>query len=342
MKQDNSTFFIEASDYHYGNKGNWKVYKMSNGHLTQLPEPRQEDLNTYYPKTYYAFQQNETQNNGLNLKRPKGMLWGHYLAIRRGYPLSIRGIPLIASLTSLFLKSKTWLSAYYVVDGTFIDFGSGSGDYLHIMKSVSWKNVIGIEISSDACEVGRQNGLKMINGGVKELGELKNEVDVIRSSHSLEHILEIEEFFINAYNALKPGGQLLIDTPNAASKGLKMTTNYWYYLGMPVHIHIFSPDSIRYYMEKAGFEKIRVSSYSRFHSFRFSYLAKKKKIVSGQIDSYLNNTPAERFWAGIMCFIPFLISLVGTNGDCLIASAQKKSNEYTRNRRSRVYWLVCM
>jgi ubiquinone/menaquinone biosynthesis C-methylase UbiE len=303
MKRERGILFTEAFDYHYGNKGSWKVYQMANGHLSQLPEPKQEDLNTYYPKTYYAFQQNKYQSKGLNLKSPKGMLWGHFLARKRGYMLGIKGNGLLALMAMWLLKSKTWLSARYVTDGTFLDFGCGSGDYLQIMQSVKWKNVTGIEISS---------------------GELKNEIDVIRSSHSIEHILEIEDFFSNAYNALKPGGQLLIDTPNAASHSLKNTQNYWYYLGMPLHIHIFSPASIKESLEEAGFENIRVSSYSRFQTFLLSYLAKNKKIESGITDSYFKNTTTELLWAGILSFIPFLISLTGNRGDCLIASAQKK------------------
>ena len=73
----------------------------------------------------------------------------------------------------------------------------------------------------------------------------------------------LEKLLNDFYYALKEGGSLSIEVPNGDSTAFKKFGRYYYYLGMPLHIHLFTIKSLSLLCKMAGFKDIKVSSYNK-------------------------------------------------------------------------------
>ena len=86
----------------------------------------------------------------------------------------------------------------------------------------------------------------------------ENSFDAIVSSHVLEHLPQPKEVLAECRRILKPGGRLIIATPNARALGYRIFGKSWLALDPPRHLHIFSPWAIKKLMKEVGFDKINV------------------------------------------------------------------------------------
>lgn len=107
-----------------------------------------------------------------------------------------------------FVKNKVVLDAAC---------GSGYGSY---MLSKTAKSVYGVDISNNALEMATKmyNAKNIIysKGDIRKLDFKNNTFDVVVSFETIEHILQGPEFLRECHRVLKPGGLLIISTPNAA------------------------------------------------------------------------------------------------------------------------------
>lgn len=100
-----------------------------------------------------------------------------------------------------------------------LDFGCGRG-WLS-QKLTAFGNVTGVDLSPDS--VKRAAGFfpdvtfKVINAAEPVGSQLPaGSFDIIVSSEVIEHVLNQEEYINNIYALLKPGGYLVMTTPNAS------------------------------------------------------------------------------------------------------------------------------
>lgn len=261
-----AAFFCRAPDRHYGNAGEWEVCRCGGcGHLFQWPLPDESDLARYYPEDYYAHQTPSTDLTPRGLRRRGVWLTMHYLKGRRGYNhLPVGSNRLLAFIAGRFFRKAGDLGTpSYVPGGRFLDFGCGSGDVVAFARFVGWK-AEGIEISAAAVAAGRRAGLDLTHGSVEALEAVPGRYDYVFSSHCVEHIPDAARVFRAFHRALKPGGCLAVEVPNGDASALERFGAYYYYLGMPVHVHVFTPRSISILAESAGLESIDVVTHSRW------------------------------------------------------------------------------
>jgi len=103
-------------------------------------------------------------------------------------------------------------------DVLIVDLGCGSGRLLYLLKSIGFKNLKGVDISADQVAVAKQ-----VISDVEEANALdwlenrSNESDLIIALDLIEHFYKEEAliFLERCYNALKSGGRLILQTPNA-------------------------------------------------------------------------------------------------------------------------------
>ena len=107
-----------------------------------------------------------------------------------------------------FVKNKVVLDAAC---------GSGYGSY---MLSKTAKSVYGVDISNNALEMATKmynaNNITYKKADIRILPYPNNKFDVVVSFETIEHILQGPEFLRECHRVLKPGGLLIISTPNAA------------------------------------------------------------------------------------------------------------------------------
>ena len=136
--------------------------------------------------------------------------------------------------------------------------------------------VVGIEISSSNARDAQSNGVMVIEGNIEAGLPVSSEIfDTVIFLEVVEHLFEPYQALGEITRCLKPGGQLLISTPN-----LTFWRNRVLFLfGKPIfvdrnetmrpweheHIRFFTLSSIYELLNKTGFEVIRVKgSFTRF------------------------------------------------------------------------------
>lgn len=140
-----------------------------------------------------------------------------------------------------------------------LELGFGAGLMLKRHIALGHK-CTGVE--ADLLEIGLPEYLKgKINfhaSSAENMNLPPNIFNLVYAIHVAEHLLEPQKVFGLIYNTLVPGGVLQFLTPNGSSAGLSIFRSHWWNLEDPTHIRFYSPESIKYMLEKAGFTDVEV------------------------------------------------------------------------------------
>ncbi|MDM8004167.1 MAG: class I SAM-dependent methyltransferase [Bacteroidota bacterium] len=141
--------------------------------------------------------------------------------------------------------------------GVLVDIGSGTGYFPAYMKKSGWQ-ATGIEISEAARKYSSERfGLKAISpDDVKKLPTAS--ADCITLWHVLEHLYRPDEWLGEISRVLKGDGRCIVALPNFSSTDAGWFGNRWAALDVPRHLWHFSPESLRIFAERNGFECERI------------------------------------------------------------------------------------
>jgi 2-polyprenyl-3-methyl-5-hydroxy-6-metoxy-1,4-benzoquinol methylase len=142
--------------------------------------------------------------------------------------------------------------------GNLLEIGCGSGDYMKDMQNLGW-TVEGVEIDPIACRYAREvNFLKVYEGTVECANYPDNNFDAIVMNHVIEHVYDHVELLKECHRIIKPGGKVIVITPNIESWGHTKFQENWRGLEPPRHIHIFSMKTLNKTAQLAGFQTVVV------------------------------------------------------------------------------------
>jgi len=138
-----------------------------------------------------------------------------------------------------------------------LDVGCGSGKLLYLFQRLGYVNLTGIDLSPEQIELARSRFPKasIIQEDAREF--LKNcvgQYGLICAFDVVEHFRkeEIIPFLDLLYQALQPGGRLILQTPNAESPWLGSVA-----YGDFTHEWFFTPAGLEHVLRLAGFTKFR-------------------------------------------------------------------------------------
>ena len=319
-------FWCQAPDHHYGNAGLWDVYRCSQcRHMFQHPLPKEQDLLQFYPDSYYAYQPPVTNFAPHGLRHRGVWLSLHYLKYFRGHQhLSVSQNPILACV-GYFLNHRPlhFDSPAFQPDGVFLDYGCGTGGTVAFAQYTGWR-AEGIEINRSAAKAGREAGIPVDHGSIETLEVRVNRYNYIMSSHCLEHVPDVWRLFRAFFRALKPGGVLAIDVPNASSISVERFRAFSYYLGMPVHVNLFTPGSISSLARSTGFVDIATATYSSWYTQAESaVLIRRSKNGNSAHGSFRSHGNWEGFWGRIKSLPTYVLSRLQSRGDCLVMTCVK-------------------
>jgi 2-polyprenyl-3-methyl-5-hydroxy-6-metoxy-1,4-benzoquinol methylase len=192
------------------------------------------------------------------------------LAVRLGYTQLARG-PLDRVLAST-LGALPWVGRAAMLDvlalparerGRLLDVGCGNGTFLARMKDLGWQ-CAGIETDEVAARFAREHfGLDVQPGTLRGAALPDAGFDVITLSHVIEHVHSPNDLLLECRRLLRPGGRLIVLTPNTRSLGHRVFGRAWRGLEPPRHLHAYHPQVLRATVEAAGLRTERLTTEAR-------------------------------------------------------------------------------
>lgn len=166
-----------------------------------------------------------------------------------------------------------------VPSGKLLDVGCGGGRFMSRMGRRGWE-VEGIDFDEKATsKITRRYGIKTYTGGLLSYKLPDASYDAITMSHTIEHLFDPEKTLAECMRILKPGGRLVITTPNVEGVAAMLFGRFWRGWEPPRHLHLFSVKTLQNILLKTGFDisEIRTSSAGAAGIYRVSRANQQKK-----------------------------------------------------------------
>jgi 2-polyprenyl-3-methyl-5-hydroxy-6-metoxy-1,4-benzoquinol methylase len=166
-------------------------------------------------------------------------------------------------LARLNARTRLDLIRRYRDTGTLIEVGCARGDFLHAAREHF--NVIGVEpneeLAKDAASVA-----PVYRGLVENCPQ--SGFDVAASFHVIEHTDSPHRFVDAMVAKVKPGGLVVIETPNIHSLAFRLMKRQWRQF-IPEHYFFFDESTMRKLMEGAGLQVEQISRIGKYASPAF-------------------------------------------------------------------------
>lgn len=209
------------------------------------PAPHADDLVLLY-RDYHTHGEVENLRLLLRLARNMYRLMADCLLSLCGLPSERRRVRL------MFIGDEE--------PGTLVDIGCGDGSFLRAMADRGWQ-VSGVDFDAEAVALIRTRYRLDVQVGTAEwLVANGRKYDVVTASHVLEHVLDPIEFLRKCRQLLRPGGRVILRTPNCASFGHRMFGRAWRGLEPPRHLQLFTISSLAACGRAAGLRAVRCST----------------------------------------------------------------------------------
>lgn len=146
--------------------------------------------------------------------------------------------------------------------GKILDVGCGAGRFLRRMRKHGWQ-VEGVDYDAQAARrVVERYGIQAHAGDLISCAFPDKSFDAITMSQTVEHLYDPRSTLAECLRVLKPGGLLVMTTPNVNSMGAAEFGPFWRGWEPPRHLHLFTPDSLQRLVQGAGFEVIETRTCS--------------------------------------------------------------------------------
>ncbi len=251
----------------FGVPGIWSLMRCQKCDLVWLnPQPIFEDIEKLY-KTYFTHNTNDHIPKFARLRR---LIRNSILATHMGYPELADGISqkTLGRILSWMgpIKEKIELGVMFLNGqkrGRLLDVGCGSGAFLAKMRELGW-DAVGMEFDRQAIKMAREHfGLNIYEGILEKASFSENEFDAITMNHVIEHLYDPITTLKECYRILKPGGKLVVITPNTESLGACLFDRAWPGWDAPRHLHLFSPRTLRNCAKRARLQMVKLFTTSR-------------------------------------------------------------------------------
>jgi 2-polyprenyl-3-methyl-5-hydroxy-6-metoxy-1,4-benzoquinol methylase len=139
-----------------------------------------------------------------------------------------------------------------------LEVGCGTGSFLFFLQSEGYEHIHGIDLGEEQIAAARALGIDTVEvaNGLPYMAARPEMYDLVVALDVLEHLTkdEVFAFLDHVHRALRPGGRVLLRTPNADSP-----YHSWIRYADFTHEVSFSPTSIRQVLRAAGFASIEVT-----------------------------------------------------------------------------------
>ncbi len=245
----------------YGVTGSWGMNQCPGrecGLIWLDPAPVEEDLGVAY-QSYYTHRPAVATSRSLRHRLGTAVSMG-YLRRSLGYTHGVgpRWYGLLAPLVHLQRGGPEVVAASVAFQGRpgpggkLLDIGCGNGVLMERMRDLGWE-VEGIDFDAGAVAAARDRGLRAHHGRIGEFVLPDASFDLVHLGHVIEHVHEPVDLLRRCHRILKPGGTLVVITPNSGGWGHRHYGPDWRGLEPPRHLAIFNRPTLHWLLAIAGF-----------------------------------------------------------------------------------------
>jgi 2-polyprenyl-3-methyl-5-hydroxy-6-metoxy-1,4-benzoquinol methylase len=248
--------------------GSWNLNRCINpdcGLVWIDPKPNGATLSKAY-ETYYT----HTPGSGVSRLR---LLYlrarNSYIRRRFGYPATegSRWVQIIGTLMALLPHRRIGMDAMamwlpWQPGGKLLEIGCGNGDRLALFRELGWQ-VGGVEPDAGAAQLASAKGLNVLAATLQPGALPAASFDAILMSHVIEHVPDPQETIRECHRLLRPGGVLVMLTPNTDSLGHRWFGRNWLHLDSPRHLHLFNCRNLSKLCSDEGFATTRSTTTPR-------------------------------------------------------------------------------
>jgi 2-polyprenyl-3-methyl-5-hydroxy-6-metoxy-1,4-benzoquinol methylase len=143
--------------------------------------------------------------------------------------------------------------------GRLLDVGCSCGYFMEVAKSRGF-DVQGIEFSSSAIAAATPDiRTRIFQGKLEDMPD-KGPFDVVSAFDLIEHVHDPRAFLRRSAGLLRPGGVLLISTPDTGHYLRYLMRSRWPMLQPMQHLSLFSRKALAGALRAEGFETVRVET----------------------------------------------------------------------------------
>lgn len=153
----------------------------------------------------------------------------------------------------------------FVTSGSFLEIGCSTGEML-IAANSSFA-AMGVEADERNSRAARARGLDVFAGTLSDARFPDSHFDAAAMYHVIEHVPSPREELRELHRIIKPGGWLILETPNIATIWFRLLGARWRQI-IPDHIFFFTPQTITKLCEESGFELRELRSVGKAMSVR--------------------------------------------------------------------------
>ncbi len=279
--------------------GRWTLHECAECRSAYLdPRPSLASIHLAY-RSYYTHRRRQRQHDSEldGLRRFARALANGYRNHRYGSdfrPSSALGpvaVPLLLPLRRAFDGEMRYLPPLRP-GARLLDVGFGDALFLDVARRVGWQ-VAGADPDPKVIEHARHKGFEVRQGGVEAYADAIGRFDVVTLGHVIEHVHQPRATLQAAFELLRPGGCLYLDTPNVESAGHRRYREHWRGLEVPRHLVLFSAAALHGMLRDAGFARID----RHCHSEILAGLAPMSHAIAEGRDPYAPRPPSWRLLA---------------------------------------------
>jgi len=272
-----TSLYRDLSDRSYAVPGEWELLTCAGCGITWIsPEPVGESLAALYAE-YFTHRALDADDATSALSPPEAKSW--WLGVvHRAIPAALGHdrddlgagerfwghlLSRVGPLRELAQQSVMWLPApaggATAASPRLLDVGCGDGTLLQRMRARGW-HVAGVETDPAAAGQARRrlDDAAIHAGPLAEAPFPEDFFDAVTLYHVIEHLTDPSLDLARCHSLLRPGGRLVLSTPNSQSLGRQRFERDWLHWDPPRHLRIFDAPSLCAALQEVGFRIDRV------------------------------------------------------------------------------------
>ena len=196
---------------------------------------------------------------------------GYFEGGERGYSSYQAQEP---TLRPTFRRFLAELSRRGMTGGRLLEVGCAYGFFLNEARGF-FDHRTGTDYSPAALERAQGRADRLLLGGIGEIarGEM---FDCIACIHVIEHIYDPAGFLRALAGHLRPGGWLVLATPDMGSFWRPLMRSRWPFFKIPEHVTFFDRRTLRELLRRSGMADVQSLPYGSV--FSFDLIAEKLKV----------------------------------------------------------------